>query len=282
MKLINYFKKAFSEKWAIGQFNFSTLDQLKSIAEASVKLSSPIIAGTSKKEADFFGIEEAGILVSFYRKKYKTPIFLNLDHGRDLDSIKKAIDSGYDMVHFDGSKMELRENIKETKKVLKYAKRKNIIVEGEVGYISGTSAFHKEKMDLSKIKMPTIEEVNTFCSETEIDLLALSIGNIHGIYSQMPELNFSLLKKAHKIVKKGIVFHGGSGVKNRDIKKIIKLGVVKINVNTELRIAWKESLNKTIINDSLFAPYDLLLDSKTSFFNKIQEKIILFGSKNRG
>ncbi len=281
MKLINYLNKAHSQKWAMGQFNFSTLDQLKSILETSLKLKSPVIVGTSKGEADFFGMEEAAMIVSFYRKKYKAPMFLNLDHGRDLELIKKAINSGYDMIHFDGSKMPLDDNIKETKKVLSYAKKKGLVVEGEVGYISGTSGLHKEKADIKKVRLAPMEDIVKFSKNTGVNLLALSVGNVHGVYSQMPQLDFNLIKNAGINSKKMIVLHGGSGIDSKDIKKAIGLGIVKINVNTELRMAWKDSLKRSVANKDSFAPYELLADSKISVAEKVEEKIKLFGSNKR-
>ena len=112
-----FFGRAKKEKWAIGQFNFSTLEQLKAIVSAAKKLKSPVILGTSQGEANFFGLEEATLLRDLYRKKFPY-IYLNLDHGKDIDLIKKAIDLGYDCVHFDGSGLDFQENLKITKKIV--------------------------------------------------------------------------------------------------------------------------------------------------------------------
>ncbi len=277
--LEKYIKKAFSEKWAIGQFNFSTLDQLKSIIQASEKMKSPVILGTSQKEAEFFGIEEAAMIVSFYKKRKKVPVFLNLDHGKDFDTIKKAIDSGYDMVHFDGSEAKTEKNIENTIKVLTYARRKKTLVEGEIGRILGKSSYHQGKIKIKKESKISIEDAFLFFEKTKVDLLALAVGNVHGVYSQSPVIDFELLKK---VKKKNIplVFHGGSGVMDKDIKKSIKYGTVKINVNTELRMIWKNSLKKSLKTDK-FAPYDLLSNSQKSTVLKVQEKIKLFGSENK-
>ena len=274
--LKSYFKKAQKEKWAIGQFNFSTLDQLKSILETSSKLKSPVILGTSQGEASFFGIEEAGILVSFYRKK-KEPFYLNLDHGDNLETIKRAIDAGYDMIHFDGSKMNIEDNIKETIKVLKYAKKKNVLVEGELGRIFGNSGLNKGA--IKQKDFISFKEVDYFIKKTKVDLLALAIGNVHGIYSKMPSLNFELLKEVQKIGVP-IVLHGGSGIPEKEIKKTIKYGVAKINVNTELRVAWKNSIKKELEKNQ-FAPYKILKKSKENVSLKVEEKIKIFGSKNK-
>jgi ketose-bisphosphate aldolase len=276
--LDKYFKKALKNKWAVGQFNFSTLDQMKSIIKASWELKSPVILGTSRKEADFFGIEEAAILVKFYQKKKKNSFFLNLDHAIDLETIKKAIDTGYDMVHFDGSKLDINENIKETVKVLKYAWKKKVLVEGELGIIPGRSGLNKGKAQETK-KTASVEEIDLYLQKTKVDLLALAIGNVHGIYGSMPLINFSLLEKIQK-KRINLVFHGASGVSDNDIRKAINLGVVKINVNTELRILWKDNFRKEAEKD-IFAPYELLEKSDQAVFLKVKEKIKLFKSDNK-
>ncbi len=274
----NYLEKARKKKWAIGQFNFSTFDQLKAIIESSKEMKSPIILGTSKKEVDFFGIEEITNIVSFFKKKNNSKIFLNLDHEFDLQRIKKAIDLGYDMVHFDGSHMEIKENIKQAKKVLIYAHRHQVLVEGEIGRIFGkSSVYSRKKAKIDKTKLASIHDIDLFLKETNIDLLALGVGNVHGV--EKPSIDFNILLEAGK---KGIplVLHGGSGISNKDIKKSIKCGITKININTEIRIAWKEGLKKSLKGVDL-APYDLLLNSQKLIKLKVQEKIKLFGSDGK-
>ena len=274
--LKKYVKKARKEKWAIGQFNFSTLDQLKAIVNASQKLKAPVILGTSKGEASFFGIEEAAMLVSFYKKK--TSVFLNLDHGTDLETIKRAVDAGYDMVHFDGSHMEIENNIKQAKKVLDYARRHQVLVEGEIGRIFGKSSIYStKKAKIDKTKLASINDIDLFAKEVNIDLLALGIGNVHGV--EKPSIDFNILLEANK---KGVplVLHGGSGISDEGIKKTIKCGITKININTEIRIAWKNGLKKSL-NSLDLAPYDLLLNSQKAVTIKVEEKIKLFGSNGK-
>src|SRR3989338_3512597 len=147
-----YFKKAYKEKFAIGQFNFSTFEQVKGIVAAAQNLKSPIILGTSEGESKFVGLTEAVAMRDALRKKTGLPIFLNLDHGKSFSAkgglasgeeysyIKEAIMAGYDMVHFDGSKLSLEENIKISKQVVRYAKWRGVVVEGEVGRIGTDSS----------------------------------------------------------------------------------------------------------------------------------------------
>ena len=129
MIVLEHFEKAQKEKWAIGQFNFSTDEQLKGIIAAAQNLKSPIIVGTSEGESKFLGLKQAVALVKSFREETDFPVFLNLDHGKNLDYIKEAINLGYDCVHFDGSELSLLDNIKLTKEIVKAASKKGVLIE---------------------------------------------------------------------------------------------------------------------------------------------------------
>ena len=138
--LKQYFQEAMDGKWAIGHFNFSTADQLKAIVEAAAELKSPVMVGTSEGEAEFIGYDQAVALVKSYQQKGYA-VFLNADHHKSWESVKVAINAGYDTVLVDASKLPYEENIALTKQVVEYAKSKNpeIEVEGEIGYLKGSS-----------------------------------------------------------------------------------------------------------------------------------------------
>ena len=146
-----YFNKAYTEHWAIGQFNFSTFEQVKGIVQAAQSLKSPIILGTSEGESKFVGLQEAVAMRDVLRKKTGLPIFLNLDHGKSFEYLKEAINAGYDMVHFDGSKLPLEENIKISQQVVKFAKWRGVVVEGEVGrFGTDASKLYAEKFEIEE------------------------------------------------------------------------------------------------------------------------------------
>ena len=282
MKLKDYLKKAQKEKWAIGQFNFSTLEQLRGILEAARQMKSPVILGTSESESKYFGFEEILALAEISKLKYHLFAFLNLDHGKDLNWLKKAIDFGYSAVHFDGSDLSLDENIKNTKKVAEYAHKKGVLVEGELGYIKGGSRFKKGGIEIKKEELTLPDEVKKFVKETRIDSLAISIGNVHGIYEMMPKLDFERLEKIKKITSVFLVLHGGSGIPNTEIKSAIDFGISKINFNTELRIIWKESLfNFFKKYPEEIKPYKILPEIQMAIQKKVEEKITLLNSKNK-
>jgi len=280
-----YFKKAKKEKWAIGQFNFSDASQLEGIVKAAKALESPIILGTSEGESEFLGLEQAVALKKTYQKETGLPIFLNLDHGKSFEYIKKAIEMGYDMVHFDGSKLPLKENIVITKEVVKYAKKFEVLVEGEVGVIgTDASKFYEEEFVIRPEDLTNPKEAAQYVKETGVGYLAVSIGNFHGVSVKgNPELDLKQLKEIKNLVKDiFLVLHGGSGILDRDIENVIKLGIVKININTELRLAYtktlKESLEK---NPKEITPYKYLPEAIKAVQKVVEEKIRLFGSNKK-
>lgn len=279
MGLKDYLEKAQKEKWAIGQFNFSTIEQLRGILAAAQRMKSPVILGTSEGESRYLGLKEIVALVEISKIKYEVPAFLNLDHGKDLNWIKKAIDFGYPAVHFDGSELSFKKNIKCAKKIVEYAHKKGVLVEGELGYLRGESKFHKKIARIEKEDLTLPEKAYRFVKETKVDSLAIAIGNIHGIYAGMPKLDSERLKEINKKTKVYLVLHGGSGIQKTEIKKAIKLGIVKVNINTELRLTWKKTLEKSFRIQEI-RPYKILPKVQKAIQEKVEEKVNLFGSKN--
>ena len=284
MNLKYYLKKAQKEKWAIGQFNFSNLEILRAAVLAAKEMRAPIILGTSEGESRFFGLKEAVAVVRILRNIWP-PIFLNLDHGKLFDYIKKAINIGYDDVHFDGSKLPLNENIKIAKRVVKYARRKGVLIEGEVGYIKGASKILEKMPEIGEQDLTDPEEAQLFSQKTDIDSLAINIGTFHGVDAsgKKPHINFQRLKELkERVGSKFLVLHGGSGVPGGDIKKAIKNGIVKININTELRIIYTTALKKVLKeNPKEITPYKIMPEVIRAVQKKIEQKIKLFGSINK-
>lgn len=272
--LKHYLNRALKEKWAVPQFNFANIETLKAIISIAKKLRSPVIIGTSEGESGFLGLERAVALVRSFNKE-GFPIFLNLDHGRSFEYCKEAIDKGYDTCHFDGSKLELQKNIQIAKKVVAYAHKKKVSVEGEVGFV-GTQF---QKRDLTDP-----DEALFFLRKTKVDRLAINVGTFHGIdpHGRKIRVNLDHLKKIkHKVGKIPLVLHGGSGVSSQDIKKAIKIGVAKINVNTELRIAFTKTLKEVLLTTKEVASYKYMPEVIEAVEGVVEEKIRLFGSANK-
>jgi len=274
-------KKAQENKYAVGQFNISTDEQLKAIMEVAKVLKSPVIIGTSEGERKFIGADQVVALV----ESYNGDILLNADHCKTFESAKLAVDAGYTAVHFDGSALDFEENVKITKQVVDYAKPKNVLVEGELGYLRGGSSIHKEKLGIKEEDLTKPEQAKEFVEKTGIDSLAVVVGNMHGVESDMenPPLFLNRLEEIKKVVPDVfLVLHGGSGTPEGDIKKAIQLGVVKININTELRIAYSDALEQEIkAHPDEVKPYKILAPAVEETKEVIEEKIRLFGSDNK-
>lgn len=282
MKSLKYFlEKAKREKFAIPQFNFSDFTQLKGIVAVAQKTKCPVILGTSEGESKFFGLQEAVALRNVLRKKTGADIFLNLDHGKSFEYLKQAMDAGYDSVHFDGSKLALEENIKITKEVVKYAHWRRILVEGEVGRLgTDASKLYSEKFVIKEEDLTKPGDAEKFVKETGVDLLAISMGNFHGIEASGidPNLRLDVLKAvAAKAPKTFLVLHGGSGTPEDDIKEAIKEGIVKININTELRLAFSGNLRRALSeNSEEIVPYKFLPPAQQAVERLVERKIQLF------
>jgi len=285
-KLLNLFKRARSENWALGQFNISNFEILQAIVQASQNLKSPLIIGTSEGESKFLGLKQVVALVRVFRKETGLPLFLNLDHAKSFDYIKEAVDAGYDAVHFDGSKLPLQENIKITKEIVKYCHRRKVLVEGEVGFIPGSSEIFKKRPKIREKDLTDPDEAEKFVKETRVDSLAINIGNLHGmdVSGINPHINLKRLEEIRKKIgnKSFLVLHGGSGTPEEDIKKAIKLGIVKININTELRLTYTNAIKKVLKeNPKEIIPYKYLPQVIEAVQKIIEKKIKLFGSVNK-
>ena len=279
MNIKKIFKTAQAKHLPIFQFNFSDLSQLKGIINGAKKFKKPFILGTSEGESNFLGLNFAVAIKKEVEKELGFPVILNLDHGKSFDHLKKAIDAGYEMVHFDGSSLPIRENIKITKKVASYAKKRGVLVEGELGFLRGTSEIHREMAKIKVKDMTLPREAQLFVKETGVDALAPVFGNIHGIYKKMPSLDLKRLSMIKSRVGKWVflVLHGGSGIPSSQIKGAVKKGIVKINLNTEIRLAWRKVLEKSLKdNPQEVAPYKLAPQVVKAIEKVIVKKMKLF------
>jgi len=283
--LLYYYKKAEKEGWALPQFNFSTADQLKGIVEGALLQKAPLLVGTSEGDSAFIGKAQAVALVESYRKETKLPIFLNFDHGKSVESVREAMEAGYDAVHFDGSAFPFAENVKLTKKVVALAKKHGIVlVEGEYAEIPGLhSTFHKGKTPkLGKGSFTDPKEAREFVRKTGVTSLAVLVGTVHGVYKRNPRLDIELLSEIKKHVTSFMVLHGGSGTLKADLLSAVKTGVVKVNVSTELRAAFVNTLRTTLNNNKdEVTPYNVLPPSVEAVRKVTEEKLQFLGSSNK-
>ncbi|MFH1393215.1 MAG: class II fructose-bisphosphate aldolase [Patescibacteria group bacterium] len=297
MTIKDYLKDTITNHWALGHFNFSEDDALRAIVESAAELKTPIFVGTSENERKHIGTKEAVALVRAFREEFSArggsafgggfPIFLNADHHKNFEAIKETIDAGYDAILADFSALPLEENIKMTKQSVEYAKSKNpdIIVEGELGYVRGESKVQTEIIEIKPEDLTKPEEAARFVKETGVDLLAPAVGNIHGIVTNSSEtIDVQRIRDIKKAVGENIylVLHGGSGLSEIEFKSAIEAGISMVHINTEIRVAFTESLRKTLQEmPEETTPYKVLSPSVSAMKKVIAEKLKIFGSINR-
>ncbi|OGD30848.1 hypothetical protein A2833_01140 [Candidatus Azambacteria bacterium RIFCSPHIGHO2_01_FULL_44_55] len=279
------FKRAELEKWAVPHFNISNLEQLRAIITSCVKLKSPVMIGTSEGERRFIGGRQAVALLRAFREETGIPIILNADHHKSFEAVKEAVDAGYDSILFDGSALSFEENVKTTLRVMEYAKSKNpeITVEGELGYLRGSSEILNEKIKLEASDFTNPDQAREFVNLTGVNRLAIAVGNIHGISLDEPMLDFERIRAIHeKNIDTILVLHGGSGISDGDLKKAINVGIRNVHINTEVRAAYTNALRKSLVNhpDDV-TPYKIFPPVSEAVQALVEKKLVAFGSINK-
>lgn len=277
-------KDAESAKKAIGHFNISTIEVLWSIFHAAQELNQPVIIGISEGERKFLGVRQTAALVQSIREEYNHPIFLNADHSYSFESVKSAVDAGFDAVIFDGARLPFEENIELTKECVAYARSVNpdILVEGELGYIGQSSKFLEAMPEeILKSGKTTTEQAKEFVGRTGVDLFAPSVGNVHGIIKTgNPDLDISLIRALREAAGVPLVLHGGSGIKDGDFTEAIDAGVAIVHINTEIRKAWRDAVVDALAeNPDEVSPYKILASAKEAVEEVVRERIGLFSGR---
>ena len=269
---------------ALGHFNFSSLDGLRAIANAAKDLGVPVLVGVSEGEEEFVGLQNAVDTVRNFREELGVPIFLNADHHYSFEKVKEAIDNGYDMVIVDGANLPFEENVALTKKVVEYAKEKGgkTLVEGEIGFIGKSSKIIDAIPEgVSSATMTSPDEAKNFIAETGIDLLAPSVGNIHGmIKGGNPALDIERITSLNEASSVPLVLHGGSGISDEDFRSAIKAGIRVIHINTELRVAYTQAIKLFLAeNPDETTHYKILKQGETGMQKVVTERLKLFSLK---
>ncbi len=248
------------KKVAIGHFNVSDSEGFRAVVDGAKELGVPVIVGVSEGEREFIGLNEIVALVKIARDN-GLPVFLNADHTYSVEKAKAAIDAGVDSIIIDGAGKPIEENIKTTKEIVEYARAKNpeILVEGELGFIGVSSKVLEAIPEgVSEKTQTKPEEALRFIEATGIDLLAPSVGNVHGmVKSGNPKLNIERIKAIVGAVSIPLVLHGGSGIADQDFKDAIAAGIRIIHINTELRLAYKEGIVEGVKSADV-APYKFM------------------------
>lgn len=283
----DWFERARKENFAIGAFNVDSLEIFKAIVMAAQSRKSPVMVEFSPGEVGYFGLLNIVSMVKNAKEESGVPVLLNLDHGKPKEAVEKAIEAGgFDDVHFDGSDLEFSENIKQTKEIVESAHKKEILVEGEVDKVAGTSEVHTEEIDLEKLKefYTKPDKAKEFVEKTGIDIFSPVFGNMHGTFSVEADLDIDLLSKIRAVLPDTFfAMHGGSGISAVQVKEAIKTGgIVKVNVNTELRVTYKQALEEKLgEHPDEYKMYDLMPEVIGAVAAVVEDKIDVFGSSGK-
>ena len=291
------FQNALKEKYALGAFNFVNLEMLKAIINASLETDFPVIASVSEGALKYMGEEET--VGMFKAAKKNAKVFLHLDHGKNLELIKRTVDLGFDSVMIDASSFSFEENVKQTKEVVNYAHKKDVLVEAELGTLAGI----EDEVKAEKNIYTDPNEAKKFVELTNCDSLAVAIGTSHGAYKFTGEskLNMEILSEIESLIPNTpLVLHGASSVPQKYVDLLNKFGgnvtgakgvdesllseachkhnICKINSDTDLRICFTGAVRKYLTeNPEVFDLRKYLGAGKEEVKNLLIEKIKLLG-----
>ena len=274
--------------FAIGAFNIDNQETLIAVSRAAQKLNAPVLVEVSQGEVDALGLENIRDMVDNYRDEYGIEIYINLDHSPTVEACKRAIDVGFEFIHIDISQANHdaseEEIIAKTKEVVEYAKFTGALVESEPHYFAGGSNVHDEDIDYEEIRktFSTPEGARAFVEATGIDTFAAAIGNLHGKYNVPKELDLELLARIRSAIDCQISLHGGSGTPLHYFEDASKAGVSKININTDMRVVFRETLEKVLKeNPKEYAVVKLMPQVYGAVQQVVEEKIAAFGSAGK-
>lgn len=276
--------------FAVGAFNIDNQETLVAICRAAQAQNSPVLVEVSQTEVEFLGLQNIRDLVDNYQQEYGLEIFINLDHSPSVAAAQAAIEAGFEFIHIDLSQAnkqaELSEIIAATKQVVELAKKTGALVESEPHYFGGSSNRHQESFDYDEIKKTFSDPAESadFVAQTGIDTFAAAIGNLHGSYPVPKQLDIDLLKQIRQALpaEANISLHGGSGTPGHYYREAAQAGVSKINVNSDLRLAFRTTLEKALAdNPNQYAIIKLMPAVIEAVEAVVAAKITDFGSANQ-
>lgn len=263
---------------AIGHFNVSDSNQLNAIAAAARELTLPVMIGVSEGERAFIGVRQVAALVRSFRDAGQE-IYLNADHTKTLEGIAEAIDAGFDEVLFDGSTLPLEENIARAKQAVAIARAsgRDVLVEGELGYIGSGSSVLEEVPEGAGLDKTTPEQAAQFVHDSGVDMLAPSVGNLHGlIKGGNPELDIPRIAAVSAAAGVPLVLHGGSGTSDEDFRAAIQAGCAVVHINTEIRVAYREGIAAGLAASTEVSPAKYLAGGVDAMRAVVKNRLALF------
>jgi fructose-bisphosphate aldolase class II len=276
------------EHFAVGAFNLDSQETLISVCRAAKAKNAPVMVEVSKGEVDAMGLENVRDMVDNYKAEYGIEIYINLDHSPSVEDACDGIEAGFEFIHIDVSQANHEatdeEIVKATKEVVEYAKLTGALVESEPHYFGGSSNLHTEAIDYNEIRktFSTPSGAKKFVEATGIDTFAAAIGNLHGQYPVPKQLDIPLLKEIRAAVDCNISLHGGSGTPGHFFEDAVKIGVSKININSDMRVAYRKTLEQVLAeNKTEYAVVKLMGTVIKEVQKVVESKIETFNSSGK-
>lgn len=268
---------AMDGNYAVGSFSVANMEMVLGVLKAAEELKAPVILQIAEVRLKQSPLEVIGPLMVAAAENAPTPVAVHFDHGKTLEKITQALDIGFTSVMFDGSHLPLEENIAFTNKVISVADEYDAAVEAEIGCVGGS----EDGSEDIAINCTKTEDAVRFESETQVDALAIAIGNAHGNYKSTPNLRFDILEDVEKNTDVALVLHGGTGITPEDFVRCSHTGIKKINIAT----ATFDSVEKTVsswYNDGkIKGYYDLQAAEVEGAYQNAKKHILIFGSDNK-
>ena len=284
--------RARNEHFAFGAFNLDDEATLKAVVRAAANKKAPVLVEVSQGEVDDLGLYNVRDMVDNFKREYGVEIYVNLDHSPSVEAAKQGIDAGFEFIHIDVSQANHDASDEEiaaaTREVVAYAKFTGALVESEPHYFGGSSNLHTETIDYEEIKktFSTPEGAKAFVETTGIDTFAAAIGNLHGKYPVPKMLDLELLQRIRDAIDCNISLHGGSGTPGHYFRDAVRIGVTKVNINSDMRYAYRTTLEKVLadhpdeysvaklINKDVVDAVQAVVESKLEDFNSAGQAMV--------
>ena len=281
-------QRARDEHFALGAFNLDNQETLIAVTKAAAHKNAPVLVEISHGEVEMLGLHNVRDMVENYKREFNVEMYINLDHSPSVEAAKAGIDAGFEFIHIDISQANHdateAEIIEKTKEVVEYAKKTGALVESEPHYFGGGSNKFTTGFDYNEIKktFSTPESARTFVEATGIDTYAAAIGNLHGSYPIPKKLDLTLLQSVRNAIDCNISLHGGSGTPGHYFEDAVAIGVTKININSDMRVAYRNTLEKVLKeNKSEFAVIKLMDEVIDAVQVVVESKIDSFNAINK-
>lgn len=273
-------KHAHENGYAVGAFNVNNMEIVQAIIEAAEQTQSPVIMQASQGGLKYAGVEYIAEMAKVAARNASVPVAIHLDHGTDFVQIMQCIRNGFTSVMIDASKHELDKNIEITKNIVEIAHAVGVSAEAELGKIGGTE--DDITVDEREATFTDPDEAERFVKETGVDFLAIAVGTAHGPYKGEPKLDFDRIKVIKERLNIPLVLHGSSGVPEDSIRKAVSLGINKINIDTDIRMAFNRAVRKFVEeNPDVYDPRKIVGAARKEMTQVIAEKMRMFGSEGK-